>query len=206
LANTQLVAASAVQAGNDFFNTDASHPPQRVDGPPFDTATAMIDGTAANTVAWYTGDNATDDPRSTALARADQSLVVSYGARANEQGLRVAVQSLAVFAAAQFSVSDPNGEAQYSALKQRVATALVGGPNQQAVSDIEGQLAGAQVALNDAKDRHQQTNTTLQDLLQSVEGAPTEQVATQLLALQTSLQATLQTTAMLLKTNILQYL
>ena len=138
LANTQLVAASAVQAGNDFFNTDASHPPQRVDGPPFDTATAMVDGTAANTVAWYTGDNATDDPRSTALARADQSLVVSYGARANEQGLRVAVQSLAVFAATQFSVSDPNGEAQYSALKQRVGTALVGGPNQQAVSDIEG--------------------------------------------------------------------
>ena len=57
------MAASAVAAGNDFFNTDASHPPQRVDGPPFDTATALVDGTAANTVAWYTGDNATDDPR-----------------------------------------------------------------------------------------------------------------------------------------------
>ena len=34
-----------------------------------------------------------------------------------------------------------------------------------------------------------------------VEGAPTEQVAAQILALQTSLQATLQTTAMLLQTN-----
>ena len=113
LANTQLVAASAVQAGNDFFNTDATHPPQRVGGPSFDTATTLVDGTA-NTVAWYTGDNATDDPRSTALARADQSLTVSYGARANEQGLRVAVQSLAVFAATQFSGSDPNGQAQYA--------------------------------------------------------------------------------------------
>ena len=51
------MAASAVQAGNDFFNTDANNPPQRVDGPPFDTATAMIDGTPANTVAWYTGDD-----------------------------------------------------------------------------------------------------------------------------------------------------
>ena len=206
LAHTQLVAASAVQAGKDFFNTDASHPPQRVDGPPFDSATAMIDGTAANTVAWYTGDNATDDPRATALARADQSLVVSYGARANEQGLRVAVQSLAVFAATQFSASDPNGGAQYSALQQRIGATLNGGPNQQAVTDIEGQLAGAQIALNNAKDRHNQTSSTLQDLLQSVEGAPQEQVATQLLSLQTSLQATLQTTAMLLKTNILQYL
>jgi hypothetical protein len=206
LANTELVAASAVAAGNDFFNTDASQPPQRVDGPPFDTATAMVDGTAANTLAWYTGDDATDDPRSTAIARADQSLAVSYGARANEHALRVAVQSIAVFAATQFSDSDPNGEAQYRALRQRIGAALVGTGNEQKVSDIAGQMAGAQVALNNAKDRHGQTNTTLENLLQSVEGAPAEQVAAQLLALQTSLQATLQTTAMLLQTNILKYL
>jgi flagellin-like hook-associated protein FlgL len=206
LANTELVAASAVAAGNDFFNTDAANPPQRVDGPPFDTATAMVDGTAANTLAWYNGDAATDDPRSTALARADQSLTVSYGARANEHALRLAVQSLAVFAATQFSGSDPNGEAQYAALRQRIGAALVGTDSEQKVSDIAGQMAGAQVALNNAKDRHSQTNTTLQNLLQSVEGAPTEQVAAQLLSLQTSLQATLQTTAMLLQTNILKYL
>jgi flagellar hook-associated protein 3 FlgL len=205
MANTELVAASAVAAGNDFFNTDATHPPQRVDGPPFDAATALIDGTA-DTVAWYTGDNAADDPRSTALARADQSLTVAYGARANEQGLRVAVQSLAVFAASQFAGSDPNGEAQYAALRQRVGSTLNGAPNQQTVSNIAGQLAGAQVAINNAKDRHDQTNTTLQNLLQNVEGAPIEQVAAQLLSLQTSLQATLQTTAMLLQTNILKYM
>ncbi len=205
-ASTELVAASAVQAGNDFFDTDAANPPQRVDGPPFDSATAMIDGTDANTVAWYRGDDATDDPRSTALARADQSLTVSYGARADEQALRVAVQSLAVFSAVQFSGSDPNGQAQYAALKLRIGTAMVGNPNEQKVSDISGQLAGAQVALQNAKDRHDQTNTTLQNLLQEVEGAPTEQVAAQILSLQTSLQATLQTTAMLLQTSILKYL
>jgi flagellin-like hook-associated protein FlgL len=206
LANTELVAASAVQAGNDFFNTDATHPPQRVDGPPFDTATAMIDGTPANTVAWYTGDNATDDPRSTALARADQSLTVSYGARANEQGLRVAVQNLAVFAAVQFSGADPDGQEQYNALQHRIGANLNGAPNQQSVADISGQLAGAQVALSNAKDRHDQTNTTLQNLLQSVQGASTEEVGAQIMALQTSLQATLQTTAMLLQTNIMKYL
>ena len=86
MAATELTAASAVAAGNDFFDTDASNPPQRVDGPPFDTATAMIDGTAANTVQWYIGDSGTDDPRSTAVARADTSLTVSYGSRANEHG------------------------------------------------------------------------------------------------------------------------
>lgn len=205
LANTELVAASAVAAGNDFFNTDATHPPQRVDGPPFDSATALVDG-STNTVAWYRGDNANTDPRTTALGRADQSLTVAYGARASEQGLRTAVQSLAVFAAAQFSSADPNGQGQYLALRQRIGFTLNGSPDRQQVSDIAGQLAGAQVALNNAKDRHSQTDTTLQNLLQSIQGAPQEQVAAQILTLQTSLQATLQTTAMLLKTSILNYL
>ena len=66
--------------------------------------------------------------------------------------------------------------------------------------------AGAQFALNAAKERHTQTNSTLQNLLQSVEGAAPEDVATQILALQTSLQATLQTTALLLQTSLLKYL
>jgi flagellar hook-associated protein 3 FlgL len=47
---------------------------------------------------------------------------------------------------------------------------------------------------------------TLQNLLQSVEGATTEEVASQILAMQTSLQATLQTTAMLLRTSLINYL
>jgi flagellar hook-associated protein 3 FlgL len=206
LADTELAAASAVAAGQNFFNTDANNPPQRVDGPPFDTATALVDGTAANTVNWYLGDNATDDSRGTALARIDQSLVVSCGARANEQALSLTMQSFAVFAAVTFSDTDPNAAAQYSALRQRLGTTLAGPPNTQRVSDIEGQLAAAQTALKSATDRHQQTNTTLQNLLQSVAGAPTEVVATQILSLQTSLQATLQTTAMLLQTNLLKYL
>ena len=205
LASTELVAASAVAAGNDFFNTDASSPPQRVDGPPFDSATALVDG-SADTVAWYKGDDAVTDPRSTALAHADQSLTVAYGARANEDALRIALQNTAVFAAAQFSASDPNASAQYTALKQRIGANLNGSAGQQKVSDIAGDLAGAQIALNSAKDRQNQTSTTLQNLLQGIEGADPNDVGAQILALQTSLQATLQTTAMLLQTNLLQYL
>ena len=59
----------------------------------------MIAGTAANTVIWYTGDTGTDPARSTATARIDQSLSVSYGVRANENGIRTLVQNVATFAA-----------------------------------------------------------------------------------------------------------
>ena len=118
----------------------------------------------------------------------------------------MSVQAFAVFATAEFSDTDPDAEARYAALRQRLGGALVGTPNEQHISDIQGELAGAQFALNAAKERHTQTNSTLQNLLQSVEGAAPEDVATQILALQTSLQATLQTTALLLQTSLLKYL
>jgi hypothetical protein len=207
LASTQLAAASAVAAGNDFFNTDADHPPQRVGGsPPFSAATSLVDGTPDNTVQWYMGDDATTDPRSAVTAQIDQSVTVSYGARANEEALRKAVQSVAVFAATSFSGSTATNQAEYSALQQRLGATLGGNPNQQKISDIGAQLATAQTALQNTKDRQDQTSTTLANLLQNVQGAPTEQVAMQLLTLQTSLQATMQTTAMLLKTSIVNYL
>jgi flagellin-like hook-associated protein FlgL len=207
LAGTQLAAASAVAAGNDFFNTDADHPPQRVGGsPPFSAATSLVDGAPDNTVQWYMGDDATTDPRSAVTAQIDQSVTVSYGARANEEALRKAVQSVAVFAATSFSGSTATNQAEYSALQQRLGATLGGNPNQQKISDIGAQLATAQTALQNTKDRQDQTSTTLANLLQNVQGAPTEQVAMQLLTLQTSLQATMQTTAMLLKTSIVNYL
>lgn len=205
-AATALSAASALAAGNDFFNVDDANLPQRVDGPPFDTATALIDGTAANTANWYIGEAGSDGPRSTAVARVDQSLSLSYGMRANEQGLRIVAQSIAVFAAMTYSASDPDAEARYAAVKQRVTAAIEGQSGTQKVADIEGDIAAVHNALQSAKDRHLQTKSTLEQLLQQVEGAPTEEVAAKILALQTSLQATLQTTAMLLRTNLLEYI
>jgi flagellar hook-associated protein 3 FlgL len=206
LGRTALTAASAVAAGNDFFNADGANPPQRVAGPPFESATALVDGTPADTVVWYTGDDDPDSARATSVANVDHSLAVSYGMRASEQALRLTVRHLAVFAAVTYSAIDPDGEASYAALRQRIGAALAGQSGQQKISDIAAELAGVQSALAAAKDRHQQTDTTLQGLLQNLEGAPTEEVAAKILALQTSLQASLQTSAMLLQTNLLKYL
>lgn len=206
LAGTALSAASAVAAGNDFFNVDDANPPQRVDGPPFDTATALRDGTSTDTLTWYTGEGGTDDPRATSKVRADQSLSLSYGARANEQALRRAVQAMAVFAATSYSASDANAAASYASLKSRIASLLDGPPGEQRIEDISGDLASVQNAMKASKARHDQTTNTLQQVLQDVEGAPTEEVAAKILTLQTNLQATLQTTSMLLQTNLLQYL
>ena len=206
LAGTSLTAASALAAGKDFFDIDSADPPLRVAGPPFDTATALVAGTPNDTVSWYIGEAGTGSARATATARIDQSLVVSYGMRGNEDALRSAVQHIAVFACSTFSSTNPNAEGNYNALTQRVAAALNGVPGQQRIADIEAELAGGQSAMKAANERHDQTSAMMEDFLQRVEGAPKEEVGAQLLALQTSLQATLQTTAMLMQTNLLNYI
>jgi flagellar hook-associated protein 3 FlgL len=206
VAGTTLMAASAMATGQDFFNADVNNPPQRVDGPPFDTATAMVPGTAADTEIWYTGDAGTDPARSTANVRIDTSISVSYGLRANEDALRRAVQNIAVFAAASYSPTDPQAQASYDALKQRVSTGLADMPGEQKIADISSDLAGAQTAMQAASDRHQQATATLSDLLESIRGVPPEEVGAKILALQTNLQASLQTTALLLHTSIINYI
>ena len=206
LAGSKLAAASAVTAGEEFFAADVNNPPMRVDGPPFDTATALIAGTSANSVTWYTGEAGAELARSTASVRIDSSISVSYGMRANEDALRLAVQNIAVFAAVSYSTGDPDAEASYLALKQRVAGGLASVPGRQKIEDIQADLAGAQTAMEAASGRHQQSQTTLSDLLDGIRVARPEEVGAQILALQANLQASLQTTALLLRTSLVNYL
>jgi hypothetical protein len=205
LAATSLSAASAMAAAHDFFDVGAGQPPMRVSGPPA-TATALVAGTPANTVTWYTGEMGTDAARGTAVAQVDDSLTVAYGARANEQAITTAIKNIAVFAATTYSTSDPNAVDRFAAVNQRVGNGLTATNGQQQISDIEGELAYAQTTMTSATQRQQQKQTTLENLLQGIEQAPPDQVASQILALQTQLQASLQTTAMLYKLSIVDYI
>ena len=205
-AATSLKAASAVKASNDFFGADLNNPPERVVGPPFDTATSVTTGTTANTVIWYTGENGATPARSTATARIDPSLVVSYGVRANETGIRAVIQNVATLAAVTISPSDPNAKAISSALDQRLANKLNATSATQTVSDIEAELAGAQSSMQTMKNNHQQTSSTLSNMLQQITGVSNEEVGAQILALQTRMQASMQTTSILYHTSLVNYI
>src|SRR5688572_8545339 len=202
LATTSLTAASAMAAADNFFNGT----PQRVAGPPFDTATALVAGTAANTVAWYTGEDGLDPARHTAAARVDTASVVSYGMRANEEGLRWVIQNVAALAVMSYSPTDPDATARSAALGARVGTNLAVPAGLQKVEDISTELAGVQIAIRGARDRHRQTKSTLADMMEQIEGVSNEEVAAQILALQIRLQASLQTTALLYQTSLVNYL
>jgi len=199
LGDTALTAASAVTAGNDFFG---SNPPLRVDGPPFATATAAVADTAGQTVAWYTGESSPGSPRASVTARIDSSVTVSYGARADEDGLRWTLQNIAVLAAVSFSGTDSNAVARSVALNARVGSALDSQNAPGTIASIQADLAAAQTSLAAAKERHQQTTSTLAGMLDGIEGVTPEETGVRILALQTRLQASLQTTSMLYQISL----
>jgi flagellin-like hook-associated protein FlgL len=183
----------------------ATRPPLRVSGSPL-TATALVGGTPANTVSWYTGEAGPGSARATATARIDQSVTVQYGARANETAIRSQLQSLAVLAAVTTTPTNPNAAAQVAALSQRVAQNLAPQPGQQTIQDIQSDFATAQSTMKDAASRQQQTQAMLQNIVDQAESVSPDQVASQILALQTSLQASYQTTAMLSQLSLTKFL
>jgi len=87
-----------------------------------------------------------------------------------------------------------------------MAVSLSDKPGVQTIENIEAELAGGQVAMGAARDRHTQTNAILQTMLDDVEGVSEEEVAAKILALQTSLQASYQTTAMLYQNSLVNYI
>jgi flagellar hook-associated protein 3 FlgL len=183
----------------------ATQPPLRVGGAPLGSATTLVNG-SANTVAWYTGNSGPGTARASSTVRIDQSQTVQFGAQANEQAIRSAIQSIAVFAAVTFSPSGINSAAQSAALSSRTVTNLTPQTGQQTFQDIQTDLANAQSTMKDATARQTQAQTALQNMIDQTEGISQNQVASEILALQTSLQASYQTTAMLAQLSLTKFL
>ncbi|MDB5563937.1 MAG: hypothetical protein JWP84_503 [Tardiphaga sp.] len=205
LANGPMVAASAVEAGNNFFD----QPPLRVGTTPLGSATTLVAGTSANTVIWYNGEQdtvANGSARGSAVSQIDTSITVQYGARADEQALRSQLQTVAVFAAVTTSATDPYANAQVAALNQRVAQNLATIPGTQTIQDIQADFAGAQSSIKSTTDRQVQTKAMAQTMLDSIEGINNDEVATKILALQTALQASYQMTSKLYQMSLVKFL
>ena len=95
---------------------------------------------------------------------------------------------------------------RYEAMAARVSDKLGFGGTTQKPAEIITELGSAQTALDRAKDRHQSTKDYLTTTLSGVQNVTTEEVATQILALQTQLQASYQVTSMLSKLTLTNYL
>jgi flagellar hook-associated protein 3 FlgL len=203
LAQTELPAASAVAAANNFFG---SQPPQRVAGPPFNTATALQNGTSADTVFWYTGESGATPARQSVIAQVGPSINISYGMRASEQAFSTLVANIGVLAATSYSAANPNAGASYAALTTRVGGNLSLQQGAQNIADVDADVANAKVTATNAQTVNTQTKSSLTDMLQQIEGVSTDQIGTQILSLQNQLQASLSTTARLSQLSLVNFL
>jgi flagellar hook-associated protein 3 FlgL len=188
-------AASAIAAAREFFAQTPANP--------------IPGGTYSRPVAfWYVGDDDTGsvpNGRDTAPVRADASYVVATGARANEAPLRNFMAQLGALAATSFT-NDAAGRQAYEALGDKVRSNLAPADPAQRIESMVMELGAATVSMNAAKERHAATENVLQDALAQNEEAKPEAVAAAILALQTRLQASYQTTSILARLSIVNYL
>jgi flagellar hook-associated protein 3 FlgL len=196
---------AAAFAALGFTGTVSATQPLRVGGSPLGSATTLVNG-SANTVAWYTGNSGPGTARASSTVRIDQSQSVQYGAQANEQAIRSEIQAIAVFGAVTTTPGGANSAAQIAALSSRTVTNLTPQAGQQTIQDIQTEFATAQSTMKDATARQTQAKTALQDMIDQTENISTDQVASQILALQTALQASYQTTSMLSQLTLTKFL
>ena len=205
-AGSELKAASHTRGSEAFFDTYQGQVVARVDGPPYDTATATRDG-SADTVAWYVGDQTVADPRTGSSAVIDDNFTVNYGARANEDGIREVVQSIAAFVAADFSGESEADHAFYTAMSERSRGALQNTDGTTSgIQKIEMELATTHLAVQRVDDRHTTTQNSLQTAVDEIEGIDANEVAARVLQLQTMLEISYRTTSITYQLSLANYL
>lgn len=206
-AQTTLRAVSDEWAAEEFFTTYGGEEPQRIDGPPYDTATALTAG-GSTTVAWYTGRNdATTDPRDDKNAVVDNNLTVNYGVRANETALRELVQSLAAFVAADFSGGTQTDEEYYNALTANLRTTLhPPGVDQSGVVDIATDIAITHRTVSLTEDRHVQMKNTYEATIDEIEGIDQDRVAAEILQLQNNIEVSYRASSIVFNLSLSDYL
>jgi flagellar hook-associated protein 3 FlgL len=203
-ASITLPSASTKAAADAFFAGSLSSPPLRVVGPPA-TATALAPGTTADTVIWYQGDDTSSDPRKTVGAKIDANISVGLGVQANEEGLRRLMSSMAVFVSETFG-STPQEKGRYEAMSNRIRADLGKTSGVQRVQTIQVDIAFATTTMKSVDERHRTKLSLTEDVISQVEDASKEEASARLLSLQTTLQAAYQTTSILSRLNLTDYL
>lgn len=200
-AKTSLVSASTVQAGNDFFG----NPPTRVDGPPYDSATATVAGTANDTVFWYQGDTS-GTAGNNFIATIGDGAQVAYGARADQSALSTVVKNAAILAAVSYTGTDSTEAGAYSQLIKRTGSSLNYDNGGQTLQGVITDLGLKSSTLDTAQTNLQTQISTSKSVLSDTQNADEYDVATKLNSLMTQLQASYQVTSSLSKLTLVSFL
>jgi flagellar hook-associated protein 3 FlgL len=157
-------------------------------------------------------------PRQSVTAAVEDSGRVAYGMQANESGYLRMIRSMAAMTVETYpeiaNAADPNSvdldpaKQRFDAMARRQQLELSEGRNAErgSIELITMELGVARAALQAAGDRHTNYKAQLDNLLSDVETVSKEDVAMEILALQTRLTASYQVTSMVSQLSLVNYL
>jgi flagellin-like hook-associated protein FlgL len=205
-ANTELTVASNYAAADNFFNAQGQ-PVLRVQGPNFATATALVAADPTTTVMWYKGQDSAN-ARTTVSAKIDDAATVNYGAQANESGPLALIKSLAVLATQSFTNADSTSQGRFDAVATRNYSRLSESHNNESgsIEMLAVELGNAQVNVEGVASRQSSYKAQLQGMVDDISTVPKEDVAMEMLALQTRLQASYQATSLIASLSLVNYI
>ncbi len=207
LSTTELASASNFAAADYFFNAQGQ-PVQRVSGvPSLAAATSLVTADPTTTVIWYRGEDSAD-PRGTVSAKIDDTATVRYGAQANESGTLALVRSLAVTSIQSFTNADATSAGRFDAIAERNLSRLSETHNNEpgSIEMLAVELGNASVNVDQISKRQDGYKAQLTGLLSDIENVSKEDVAMEILALQTRLQASYQATSLVASLSLVNYL
>lgn len=171
-------------------------------------ATAENFAKALNGVATEAAKAAEGNPRQSVTAQVDDATRVNYGMEANESGFLRLMRTMASMSLETYPADDASSKGRFDAMAVRQQAEMSEGHNAEhgSIEILTMELSVARGTLQNATTRHTNYKAQLDNLLSDIETVNKEDVAMEILALQTRLQASYQTTSMISKLSLVNYM
>jgi flagellar hook-associated protein 3 FlgL len=207
-ASSTLTVSATARASQNFFSgsLNAGVMPQRITFDGSGNPTGYTAGTPQNTVIWYQGEDSGTPAIDTQSVQVSATSSVGTGARANDPAVRNVLAGLATMALGLPATNDATLNATYQAVAARAGTLLKSADQSPSIQDTVTQLSVAATRLSNATTTNTATQNTVQNTLDGIEQAPTEEVVAKLLDVQNRLAASYQVTASLSKLSLVNYI
>ncbi|WP_240229701.1 hypothetical protein [Devosia lacusdianchii] len=198
---TRTVELTAVvgKAGPGQFSVSPTNDPNET-AANFSSALKLSVTTAAT--------EAEGNPRQSVTAQIDDATKANYGMEANESGYLRLMRTMASMSVETYPDSDPSARGRFDAMAIRQQSEMSEAHNSErgSIEIITMELGVARSALENATKRHTDYKAQLENLLSDVETVNKEDVAMEILALQTRLQASYQVTSMVSKLSLVNFI
>jgi flagellin-like hook-associated protein FlgL len=148
------------------------------------------------------------NPRQSVTAQVDESTRAAYGIQANEDGLLRLMRTMGAMSVETYPSSDETSKGRFDAMAMRQQSELSEAHNSErgSVEILTMELGVARGTMNNATKRHTEYKAQLENLLSDVETVNKEDVAMEILALQTRLQASYQVTSMVSQLSLVNFI